>query len=432
MKNRSVIFVFLLTSVLLFGLCACEKEEQAQLQKKPAVSAYKSKGEYPDLGDEKLSVVGLEALPKKYANMPPEEARETVVAFWRYCKTALWMPDARYEIYQDDDNGVPVLKRWVEPGGVYAGLPYVSQATGNIYRLMDFMDPETGVVNVKEAGKYPGIFGGMCSSGCYWAWARVMNSADYRWCNDSVYTRGYLPVGPYTYDLTILELINDGDQGTDDICHANGEQVMYQSYANMKIADGFIAVWEKNGHTMMCSVAPTVVYNDDGTINGQESYLCVTEQGGHWDPGVSPNGISYQYEYSLDKKFTFEKLYTQCYIPYTFGELIGTDPVEETEVTFSYSGDTITREKLFSAKVTSNYHISDVYVYAYDQAGNEIYKHAVRVRVPSTKELKIHKIVDYTYTWGSWDDVKAGDTIKVEVLLGTGERLDLWEGKLAQ
>ena len=428
------ILVFLLSVLMLTLLFACkEKTPTVNPGPKTAVSAYKSKGTYMELGAEKLSLAGLDALPKKYTDMPIEEARKTVVDFWRYCKTALWIPDARYEVYMDKDgDGVEELQRWMDPGGIYAGLPYVSQATGNIYRLFDFMDQETAVVNVTEAGKYPGIFGGMCSSGCYWAWARVMNSADYRWCNDSVYTRGYLPVGPYTYDLTILELINDGDQGTDDICRANGEQVMYQSYANMKIADGFIAVWEKNGHTMMCSVAPTVVYNDDGTINGQDSFLCVTEQGGVWDPGVSPSGISYQYEYSLDKKFTFRKLFEQCYVPYTFGELIGTDPIEETEVTFSYSGDTITKEKLFSAKVTSNYHISDIYVYAYDQAGNEIYKHAVRARVPSTKEMRVHKIVDYTYTWGNWEAVKAGDTIKVEVLLGTGERPVLWEGKLAQ
>jgi hypothetical protein len=207
---------------------------------------------------------------------------------------------------------------------------------------------------------------------------------------------------------------------------------MYQCYAEMKIGDGFISLWEKNGHTMMCSVAPKVVYEADGvTINGEESYLCVTEQGGHWDPGVSPSGIHYEYEYSLDKKFTFRKLFESCYIPFTFGELIGTDPVEETEIKFSHTGETITEKQLFSAKITCNYHISDAYVYVYDKDGNEIYKHAVRVRVPSTTELKIHKQIGHVYTWGTWDDVSVGDTVKVEVQLGTGERPVVYEGKIA-
>ena len=231
--------------------------------------------------------------------------------------------------------------------------------------------------------------------------------------------------------MHITKLVNESnDQGTDDIIAENGEQVMYQSYANMKHADGLIAVWEKNGHTMMCSVDPVVVYNEDGTINGEESYLCVTEQGGHWDPGVSPNGIHYQYEYSLDKKFTFKKLYTQRYIPYTFGELIGTDPVEETEVEISYSGDTITQKQIFSTKVKSNYHLSDIYVYIYDDAGTEVLKHAFRIRVPSTKETKIFKDGN-SYTWGDWKSLEVGGdyTAKIEVQLGTGERYVMYEGK---
>jgi hypothetical protein len=173
-----------------------------------------------------------------------------------------------------------------------------------------------------------------------------------------------------------------------------------------------------------------VVYNDDGTINGEESYLCVTEQGGSWRDGVSPSGIKYQYEYSLDKKFTFQKLFNAAYIPYTFADLIGTDPIEETEVTFSHTGETITESQLFNAKVSSNYHLSDIYVYVYDKAGNEIFKHAVRIRVPSTMESKIFK-AGTVYTWGSWEDVSAGNTVKIEVQLGTGERPVIWEGTLA-
>lgn len=419
--------VFLLT-VALFCLCGCEKEQLPE--KKAPVSQYKSQGAYTDLGDEKLSLESLEALPKKHTDMTPYEAREAVIAFWRYCKTALWIPDDRYEIYKEE-NGENVLKRWVEPGGVYAGLPYVGTATGNIYRLFDFMDPETGVVDVSEAGRDPGTFGGMCSSGCYWAWARVMNSADYRWCADSVVSRGYLRVGDYTYPDSWTKFIEEGDQGTDNVCAENGEQVMYQCYAEMQVADGMISLYEKNGHTHMCAVAPTVVRNADGTINGMESWLSIIEQGGVWEDAQSENGIPYQRECSMERRFTFYQLYNGAYIPYTFGELIGTDPIEETEVSFSHKEETITEKQLFNAKVTSNYHISDVYIYVYDDAGNEIYKHVVRVRIPSTKELKIHKQVNRSYTWGSWDDVSAGDTVKVEVQLGTGERPVVYEGQFA-
>ena len=68
----------------------------------------------------------------------------------------------------------------------------------------------------------------------------------------------------------------------------------------------------------------------------------------------------------------------------------------------------------------------------YDKGGNEIYKHVDRARIPSTRELQIDKLANQVYTWGSWDDVSVGDTVKVEVQLGTGERPVLWEGKLVQ
>ena len=174
--------------LILWFFVACGQEAPAELT---SVSAYKSKGSYTDLGAEQLSWEGLDALPRKYSGMSTDEARQAVIDFWYYVKTALWIPDARYDIYKDDElvEGQRVWKRCVEQGMVYAGLPYVSSATGSIYRLMDYMDASTGVVNINAAGVYPKQLGGMCSSGCYWAWSRVMNSADYLWCRDSVVSR---------------------------------------------------------------------------------------------------------------------------------------------------------------------------------------------------------------------------------------------------
>ena len=428
---KRLLVLLLAVLALLGAICAisgCEKEEQV---KKPPVSQYKSSGNFTDLGEDQLSWEGLNALPMKHSDMTPQEARDAVIGFWRYVKTALWMVDEQYDIYEPQDDGSKIYKRSLEPGLVYAGLPYKGSSTGSIYRLFDFMDPETGVVDVSEAGREVLDFGGMCSSGCYWAWARVMNSANYRWCADSVYSRGYLRVGPYTYPDSWTRYIDVGIQGTDDVCKENGEQIMFQSYAAMQVGDGGITLYEKNGHTNMCSVAPTVVYNEDGTINGDESWLCIIEQGAIWQDGVSKGGIPYKYERSVERRFTFKQFYDGAYNPYTFGELIGTDPIEETEVSFSHTGETISQKQLFNARVTSNYNISDVYVYVYDEAGNEIYKHAVRARTPSTREQKVHKLANQSYTWGSWDSVKEGYAIKVEVQLGTGERPVVWEGKIA-
>lgn len=429
MKRTNVMLtiVVLLLILVPLALLGCEKAEQQPVKKSP-VSAYKSKGAYTDLGDEKLSWANLEALPKKYAGMSPEEARQICVDFWHYVKGALWIPDTQYDIYKEE-NGKSVYKRSVYAGQIYGGLPYVSNATGNIYRVLDFMDPETGVVNVTEAGIYPKIFGGMCSSGCYWAWARVLNSANYSWTHEVVTKNGFIRVGPYTYDDHINRFSNE--YGTHNVMEENGEQVMFESYAKLQLADGL--GYSRNdgvGHIIMCTKEPVVDYNDDGTINGENSYILITDQGAIWQDGVSPNGLQYQYECSVDKKLTFAKLYESCYIPFTFADLLGTDPIEETEISFSHTGETITEKQLFSSKVNANYAISDIYVSVYDKDGNEIFKHAVRASVPATMELQVHKRMGHVYTWGDWENVNAGDTVKVEVQLGTGERPVVYEGKL--
>lgn len=423
--NR-LVFILLPVTVLIFVLCACSGTKNTT---PTSVSAYKSQGAYTDLGVDQLRQEALDALPKKYPNMPADEARQICVDFWHYCKGALWIPDAQYDIYKDED-GVNVYKRSVESGGIYGGLPYVSNATGNIYRLLDFMDPETGVVNVTEAGRYPKIFGGMCSSGCYWAWARVLNSADYSWTHEIVTRNGFIRVGPYTYDDQVYRFSNE--YGTHNVMEENGKQIMYQSYAQLQLADGLgYSRAEGAGHIVMCTIAPHVEYNEDGTINGEKSYIHITDQGAIWEDGVSSTGLQYRYECSVDKKQTFAQLFKNCYVPFTFADLLGTDPIEETEVSFSHTGDTITKKELFSAVVTANYAISDIYVKVYDPQGNEVFKHAARAHMPSIMEMKIHKLVDKSYTWGSWDNVKTGYTVKVEVLLGTGEHPLLWEGKLA-
>lgn len=420
---KKLLAILLLIGVLL-SLCACGG-------KPTYISAFKSEGEYPELGEEMLSWEGLNALPKKTSGMTTAEARQACVDFWFYMKTALWTPATRFTFYNVREDGVREPARTIKKGVTYAGLPYVSTATGSIYRFMDFLDPATGAVNLTDAGIHPVLMGSMCSSGCFWAWSRVMNSANYGWCKDAVVKNGCLRVGPYTYDDNLPYYIAS-DYGTDDICKENGEQIMYQSYAAMDMADGLVATWENNNHIMMCTAKPVVVYREDGTIDGKASYLRITEQGGSAYYTTSEGGREHQYEGGFNEKTSFLSLYNGNYLPFTFAELIGTDPIEETEVTFSHTGDTITEDQLFNALVTSNYNISDIYASVFDKKGNEVFKHAVRVRTPSTKEMKISRQLGATFTWGDWKDLdpKKSYTVKVEVQLGTGERPVLWEGKL--
>lgn len=370
----------------------------------------------------------LNALPKKYPGMPIEEARQAVVAFMDYAKSFTWVPDDDKAYWISEGMGYHNLNG----NSLYGGLPYVTVGTGNPYRFMDYMDPQTGVVDIKNAMKTPVLFGNQCSLGVYYAVSRVINSNHTSaYTADLNYKNGYIPVGPYTYTLEV-ERFGEGGYDTDDVCRENGEQVMYESYANVLPADGLVSP----GHAILCSGPVYVTRDENGLIIPEKSFLTISDQTNGWGFATNGFGETYQYTRSNRNLISFAYLYDTAYIPFTFGEFLGTDPIEETEVTYSHTGETITRDQLVGSTVTSNYGVSDIYAVFTDSKGNEVYKLAVRARSSLCRELTFgfEVIVSNTNTavqWGDLDGLSPEETYTVEIIaqLTTGERPTLWKGR---
>ena len=116
----------------------------------------------------------------------------------------------------------------------------------------------------------------------------------------------------------------------------------------------------------------------------------------------------------------------------TFAEWTGDDPIEETTVTYSHTGDTITIDQLFGSKITTNYYLFDIYAHIYDSQGAEVCKIARRYESTNTREMTFDETAFATEIWGSYKDLdpKDGYTVKVVAQIGTGERPTVWEGKL--
>lgn len=364
----------------------------------------------------------INSFPIKSADMTTMELRMLCVEFLQFAKTALWIPDEDFS-YIRNKNG---SKDKMFGGEIYGGLPYIGMATGNIYRLMDYMDEERGVVDMSEASKHPKLFGNQCSVGAYWGWARVINSAAYDWTHHMVASRGFLPVGPMTYNL---EITSFSEQNTVQICEKNGEQTMYKSYANMLPADGLISSHPAGGHVVMCSVAPHVEYYPDGTIDGKNSYLYITDQHQKWVEKENSAGVVYQHKNYINRKFTFEKLYKGYNIPFTFAEFHGTDPIEETECKFDFTEKNITVEQLKNTPVTANYGISDIYVYVKDADGKILFYKAARTTHAGETKMDFSKTV-YGATFDKYADGK--HTVEIVCQLGTGERPTLYTGTLVK
>ncbi len=417
----------------LILLSSCSKDKTNSKQTKTEESPYTETLEifkenekednynYPRI-EEKLTWESINSLTKKNNGMTSDELREMCVEFFRFNKTAAWTPDDTIKINRYSTGGEDT----VEKGKIYGGLPYVSTATGNIYRLMDHIDEETGVVDIKKASENPKLFGAQCSVSAYWAWARCINSVDYSWTYSSVTANGFLRVGPYTYDDSITMFSKD--YSTEMVCKANGKETMFRSYACLLPADGLVN-YISGGHTVMCSSEAVVKYNQDGSIDGENSYITIIDQGGSWSTRVNDSGDEALIKGSVDAKLSFETLFKNHYIPFTFSEFLGTDPVEETECTYSHSKDTITPEELKASSVTANYGISDIYAMLCSRTGKEVILGVSRATRASKHQLTFENAFGET----DLDQYATGNyTVKIVCQLGTGERPTLYEGTLVK
>ena len=375
--------------------------------------------QYPEIR-EKLTWEAINAFPVKRADMTPEEMRDLCVDFFLFSKTALWIPDSSWN-YVITGSGNPDE---MHQGQIYGGLPYITVGGGNIYRLMDYIDEETGVVDMTEPMKEPTLFGNQCSYGSYWGWSRVVNSAKFAYTSAMLHQNGFLRVGPYTYDDSHIRY-EEGIFETRMIIQENGADIMLRSYAQMLHADGLVTSGEA-GHVMMCRTDPVVVYDQEGKIDAAESYVYILDQHAKWVEDTNEAGDTYLHKNYINRKMTFNELMLQGYIPFTFAEFLGTDPIEETLCTFNHNGNTITPTQVNAGIVTANYGISDIYANVKDSQGNVVLSIVSRSQRP-TQELNFFKKV----TTGQWEPYTDGNhTLEVVCQLSTGERLTVYTGQL--
>lgn len=419
----------LLCLATLLPLCACSTglepahtETKAMTETKEETTEIKTEEKsYPEVHDV-LTRAKIDEFPIANDSMTLEEKRQLCIDFFRFTKKFAWTASDNYS-YVIESSGRKVT---LQKGKVYGSLPYVTIGSGNVYRILDYYDEETGVIDVKKAGADPILFGNQCSIGAFWGWSRVCNKANYTWTQSMTKANGFIPVGPYTYD----DSVDDFAKGVNtlDICIANGEETMFASYAALQPADGLVQ-YKSAGHVIMCSEV-NVVRDSAGKVDPEKSYILYIDQHSGWKDDQQTNGDPFLRQGGVNSKMTFKKLFNSSYLPFTLPELVGEDPVEKSETTFSFTeGDTISIQQLKDSSVTSNYAISDTYVIILDKDGKQVEYKAVRARRASVKVMSLENAVFSTSLSKYAND---DHSIRVEVQISTGERVCVYEGRLTK
>lgn len=314
----------------------------------------------------------IEAVPIANADMSLLELRQLCVDYFKLQLSFQWTPKEDFTFHINTFDLDPAYTA----GTVYAGSPYISPSiAGNLYRAMDFYDPETGIMDNTRlpSQQFAEILANDCVSGPFWGWGRVINSVT-KYNNYYMnQLHGCIPVGTYQYEGIVTW---GEDHTTKMVCNENGRDIMYASYAALQTADG---IYTQTGtaaksHLRMISKPPVVVYLPDGTIDAKNSYVTYIDQGTYYEQQTLDNAVVL-IPGGIDVKASFKKLYDQGYLPFTFAELIGKDPVEEAVIQAEkLDPQNISLKELLRSMITCNYAISHCTLTLTDQKGNVTYE----------------------------------------------------------
>lgn len=307
------------------------------------------------------------------------ERRAQVVAKMRQ------MGDLYWRATEDITYHISSNARWVDfkAGRVYRGMPY-AYARSDEQTFLEFAvsQDEKGIYNIsglKEDhlgnGSTLARIGNDCSGSVNFAWNQV--GADISGTKSSRYMieeNGYLKVGDYEYTPT-----EDGRIGiSKEIVAANGEERMYAAYAKVQPGDALDTTAAGGGHVILV-VDKHVVYNPDGSIDPDRSYIHTLEQ----TPGPVSRGVETHawneelgevvYTIYKEVKSPFRQVYSSGYLPITCKVLNDASPVEAAKVTDSLNASEYTYENLFRGEFTTNRMVSSVTMTVTD-ANGEVFK----------------------------------------------------------
>ncbi len=431
-KSVQKIFALLLLLAMVLSTASCQDSLGSQTQTQTGTleqtqsdGYFQKKTEEKELGTVKTPMTWetINSLPIASNSMSLAERRALCSDFFRLAQTFQWIPneDVTYTVTASNK------KMLFGAGTVFGGVPYVTEARGgSIYIAMQYYDEKTGVMDVKSVGgkNFAFVIGNHCSYGALWGWGRVVNSNN--GCgltNTMTSEHGCIPVGPYTYNCT-----GDWSQNnlTKTVCSNNGIDVMFESYAKLQTADGIVMYGTGGGHVCMIA-SNAVVVRENGKINGDQSYVLVHEQVSSPSPYTAADGSTITIEGRVDHKYSFNEIFKKNYLPFTFAELIGTDPVEEASATCSITDAAASIDTFSKGVVEANYAISDVQLTLTDAEGKVILSKFTANTASNKRSLNLSTVfLPSLRTY-----VKNADcTVTLDCRLSTGNVIRIYSGTL--
>lgn len=197
-----------------------------------------------------------------------------------------------------------------ESGKTYLGMVYNNNATG-LEMFKSILDGNNNHIGTDTG--WDSAPGNSCATSIRHAWQQISTTVGFGYSADMMpcyrYS-GVVAIGDIdwsVYDRTHTKTVFEG----------NSRDVILEAYALTLPGDALVRhMGDKGGHALMITKAPTVVRNDDGSINMVDSYLYLTDQNNNLN-----NKREYPSSWTVDAKVSFSTALQEGYLPVTIAEL---------------------------------------------------------------------------------------------------------------
>ncbi len=290
-------------------------------------------------------------------------SRDTVVAYMRSMATIKWTPQKTITYYAQDG-------RKYYAGTTYTGIPYTQNNRQNLATFKSKLSGST-YVGATTPGGY---VGNDCSSAVMYSWKQITDGISFSYTGNMFPESGtgVKKVGSYNANSTT---------NTKKITTGNGKNTMFASYAQLKPGDAIVArVSGVVNHTRIISSV------------GSSYVTCIEQCGLSSSRGATT--------WNVDKKYTFDQLYSTYYIPITCTALQnatggGNATGPSTLSISSYNTpSSLAVGKSFSiyGTISSNYTIKSVTVGIYNANGGTV---SAKTVSPNSTYFSISTVDNY-------------------------------------
>jgi hypothetical protein len=272
-----------------------------------------------------------------------------------------------------------------EEGKTYYGVPY-SQANGTLDEFLQFL-PENKVFT-PNSEYYEELIGNHCSSSMVMAYQQILDFTYSGSLAPRTARHGIL-MFPAGLEIPPARSENPDDWISETMFAHNGKERLYEGYAALDKGDILYKSVDGSGHTRMVHKVE-IFKSATGKVMPNRSFVyCLEQTNAWWDSKKDTT-------WWIDKKYSFDKLFDEFFMPVTFCIFHEENPViTDAHVTMTGKNTPDSIQKSLKGTIESNYPLTYAYITIKDTNG-QIVSQSLRYILNKQHKLNLQDFLVFT------------------------------------